>query len=507
MTTPSEPHPGNGNEGIVLTGRLHPWSWLFALFGFLKSFALPLLALLVFGGGRDQQWQFIGAIAGIALALGSVLQYFTYRYGVVDSDLVIRSGILHRNRRHIPLQRIRNVALHRSLLHRLFDVAEVRLESAGGQGAEATMRVLSLPAASELERLIRQGGQFHAEQSAETPDEPPLLALGTGDLIRLGLVSNRGMVVAAAGFATISQLAPNAFKGLTDRWVPVLFGRASAMHLGWLEWALAAVFGVVALLALLRLLSIVLAFVQYHGFELRTDGDRISLERGLLTRLRASAPSRRIQLWTRSESLLQRWLGRQSLAMETSSLGVRGQESTRILEHPAPIARPTQIDTIIGRLLPDADFDSLPWRPLHPGAWKRAVKPPLALTLFACVAAVIALGPLGLLLLGWIPVQFWLTRRDIHARAYALGPRLLAWRTGWLKRSLSFVEIAKLQGVQLLDNPFDRRRGMATLVVDTAGASPLSGCQRIHMRYLPEAEAQALYAEIGRRLAHSPLRW
>ena len=136
MTTPSE-LPAT-EEAAPLEGRLHPWSWLFALIAQLQSFALPLIALLVFGsrGNGDERWQFIGMLAGLVIVVVSVVQYFTYRYGVVGDDLVIREGILHRNRRNIPMQRIRNVSLQQNLLHRLFGVAEVRLESAGGHGAE-----------------------------------------------------------------------------------------------------------------------------------------------------------------------------------------------------------------------------------------------------------------------------------------------------------------------------------------------------------------------------------
>ena len=120
MTTPSE-LPAT-EEAAPLEGRLHPWSWLFALIAQLQSFALPLIALLVFGsrGNGDERWQFIGMLAGLVIVVVSVVQYFTYRYGVVGDDLVIREGILHRNRRNIPMQRIRNVSLQQNLLHRLF---------------------------------------------------------------------------------------------------------------------------------------------------------------------------------------------------------------------------------------------------------------------------------------------------------------------------------------------------------------------------------------------------
>ena len=128
--------------------RLHPWSWLFVLLQQLKQFIFPLIALLVFGARKSDDgdpWLAFAPVIGIAvLVVLAILQYFTYRYVIGRDGLTVREGLLHRSRREIPFSRIHNVVVHQSLLHRVFGVAEVRLESAGGQKPEAQMRVLGL---------------------------------------------------------------------------------------------------------------------------------------------------------------------------------------------------------------------------------------------------------------------------------------------------------------------------------------------------------------------------
>ena len=52
-TTPSDAAP------VALVGRLHPLSWLFVLLTQLRTVALPLIALVVFGSG--QGWELWGA--------------------------------------------------------------------------------------------------------------------------------------------------------------------------------------------------------------------------------------------------------------------------------------------------------------------------------------------------------------------------------------------------------------------------------------------------------------
>ena len=105
--------------------RLHPMSWLFVLVAHLRQFIVPLLALLVFG--QKDEYAFWPLIGVGLLALASIWRYFTYRYRLDSDSIVIRSGLLHRHLREVPFARIHNVALHQSVLHRMFDVAEVRL--------------------------------------------------------------------------------------------------------------------------------------------------------------------------------------------------------------------------------------------------------------------------------------------------------------------------------------------------------------------------------------------
>ena len=134
-----------------------------------QGFALPLIALLVFGRNEDS-WQWWGLVAVAVMTLAAVAQYFTYRFRIDADELVIRSGLFQRNVRYVPLARIQSVALHRNLLHQIVGVAEVRLESAvGGDEPEAQMRVLSLADAAALERLVEH------HRGASTPECPPVL--------------------------------------------------------------------------------------------------------------------------------------------------------------------------------------------------------------------------------------------------------------------------------------------------------------------------------------------
>lgn len=522
-TPPSPPEPAAAPgtpppEAAADERRLHPWSWLFVLLQQLRHFFVPLVALLFVGGGWGDSylaWPLVG-VAGLVAA--AVWQYFTYRYRVDEDRLVVREGVFERKVRQVPFARIHNVTLHQNLLHRAFGVAEVRLESAAGTKAEAEMRVLRMDEALALERLIRNRGTAPAEGSARPAgpgtgagtdagagDGRILLALPFPELVRLGLVSNRGMVVVAGASAVAWQALPDHM--LAN--VAVDYGRQALGYAGSaLDGTAARVLAVTVLaalaLALLRLLSVLLALTQYHGFRLLLQGRRLTVERGLLTRLRTSASRRRIQAWTLREGLLHRLLGRRSLDVDTAG-GAGEDGEQRSLRELAPIATPEACDALVRELLPGAAWPPVGWRMLHPRAWLRLALPGIVGCAVFAVAATWYSGPAGLLFLAWAPWAVFAARRHARFAGYALGPRIVAARAGWWSRHWRFAEIEKIQALRLEQSPLDRLTGMATLWLDTAAARPMS--PMLQLRHLPEAEARALHARLAAELSRMPLRW
>ncbi|WP_295924072.1 PH domain-containing protein [uncultured Xanthomonas sp.] len=498
--------------------RLHPWSWLFVLLQHLRHFLLPLLALLVFGsrdGHRDHADHLVMLAVCSGLVAVSLLRYLTYQYRIGHDSLSIRSGWLERSLREIPFARIHNVVVHQSLLHRLFGVAEVRLESAGGTKPEAQMRVLRLDQALALEQQIR-----HRAPAADTiaatdadaapaaaPDSELLLALPTAEVLRQGLISNRGMVVLLTAFGATYHLFPERMiSNAIEHYGRQLFGYATHLQLGWMAGAVTFAMMLATLLLLMRGLSMGLALVQYHGFRLSESERRLTVERGLLTRLRSSVARRRIQAWTLHESVLQRLLRRRSLHIDTAVIqSHHGHGHDHALTELAPLATPAACDALLQRLLPQVVWPPAHWHGIATRHWWRLSLPALLLVPLLCAGLWPTLGAwasLGLLWLPWSAFKSW---RQAQRMGYALDARYVAVRGGWWRRWWRLAELDKLQTLHLSRSPLDRCCGTATLWLDTAGAR--HGEPPLRMRLLPDAQARALYEQLGAALAQRRLRW
>jgi putative membrane protein len=466
--------------------------------GQLRTVALPLLALLIFGQGA--WWELIGAVAAGPLALYALAYSLRFRYRMGDGELVVTEGLLNRAERHVPFARIQNVVQRRNPLHRLLGVTELRLESAGGAEPEAVMNVIRVEEARRIEEALRGAGAFAEPAEARAS---PLLALGAGDLVRLGLTTNRGLVVLGALTALFWQFEPWERGALREvsRAAYQAFGAWNAAFASTLAKGATLVVMAATFLAALKLLSVGMAVVAFRGFRLERRGERIATEGGLLTRHAASAPRDKIQRLLFEETWLARRLGRRWLACDVAAGAPReGQDDRARLHWLAPIGTPEQIRTVAEEVAPGLTPEALAWRALHPRAWRRLFTP--AAILWSFVATVAALKAGAVAGLGWLVallLSYVAARGEARFAAYAFDGRRVAYRSGWLRRRWTLVRVDKGQAVRLSSSPFDRRHGMAAVELDTAGAAP--GAPRLLIPFLAEAEARGLVEQLRAGIA------
>lgn len=484
--------------------RLHRTSWLFALTGSVRQLIVPLVAILIFGRRDDDDWfgtPFIfAAFVGLML-LRAVWHQWTYRYGFGPRGLVIREGLIFRNVRQIEYARIENIDTEHGLLHRFLNVAEVRVQTSTGGKPEALISVLDQDAVQQMRQRVFADTRPVAAtaEAASAPPETPLLHLPPMELVRYGLIDNRGLILVAAGTGFLHEMGFfRVNRDVVYRWFESsalggLEGLGIAMQV-----ALALIVILAALLAV-RILSVVLALVTLHDFTLtRHDGD-LRVRYGLLTKIALTLRTRRIQAVHQSSSPLHRLFGRVSLNVDLAGDSGEGEQrnpermKTRWL---APVCPAAMAPALIASALPVFDPATTPdWQPLAPGARSRIFRRSALLFVLILAgpswwylqSAAVFVVPL-VVALAWVHAHLY-----VKNTRWALEREVLLFRSGWFTRRLTIVPRDRVQSLNVSTSPFDRRRHMASLSVDTAGGSARSA--GVQIRYLP--------ADVARRLAAS----
>lgn len=111
----------------------------------------------------------------VALSLGlSYLAWTKRRFAVTAESVDLHQGILFKQQRHARLVRIQAVDIVQPLIGRIFGMAQVKVESAGGQESNVVISYLKESEAQELrnEILARAAGVVDDEPAAGASDAP-----------------------------------------------------------------------------------------------------------------------------------------------------------------------------------------------------------------------------------------------------------------------------------------------------------------------------------------------
>jgi putative membrane protein len=493
----------------------------------LKGMLLPFGALLF--TTRRSRWDLMLMWFSVPLGGFSVWRYFTTSYELTGDELVIRTGLLSRNVRHIRYARVHNVETIQNPFHRLLRVAEVRVETAGSSEEEAKLSVLSRADADELRRRVLEGKRREQPVDAGTPaadvsatdvpavvdtspvpaiaaDSEVLVRLGWRDLLAFGLTQNRGGLVVGAMLGIIWEADfLNLEVGRPTRVIGGFFealwlegrdlGHPELSHVAFL------IGGVVSLLVLIRLFSLGWAIVQLYGFTLTRHGNELRSTRGLLTHVHSTIPVSRIQMVSVRQSPLMRACRRVEVRVQTAG---GDKNATPGREWLAPSLRLDAVDTLVSAVLPGVELSSLEWQPAHAHAGRRYRRLVLRVIVVPIAAAIIFF-PIPALVLAVPAVAFaWVwPRRHADALGHALLPDHVATRGGWLWKATSVARYAKVQAVTLDESPFDRRWAMADVSADTAGG----GSHRITIPCLATGDARSVYTHLCAKAASTTFRW
>jgi len=129
----------------------------------VKRLAVPVLGLLlvlaatgyllaVAGGGRLQV--VVAVLAALLLSrltLVPFLRWLGTSYVVTTRRVAVRSGVLSRSGRDVPLSRINDLTFSHSLLERLLGCGTLVVESAGERGAVV---LTAVPGVEQVQRTV-----------------------------------------------------------------------------------------------------------------------------------------------------------------------------------------------------------------------------------------------------------------------------------------------------------------------------------------------------------------
>ncbi|WP_244302980.1 PH domain-containing protein [Leucobacter coleopterorum] len=422
----------------------------------------------------------------LLIVLFSWVAWRFHTYRISDEAVEARSGVVFRNHRRAPLERIQSVNLQRPLLARVLGLTKIEVLTAG-QGGKVELAYLGHRDAKTVREQILQRAALKrdgvAPLNAQAVQVPPVVGY---DGYVYGAASDN-LTERAQTFAD-SDVDPEAFAANTLVRVPV--GRLiGSIALGWeAVIAVAIVVAIVVLGATLELAILVgiipmvivvfgIVFSQFNkgfNFTLSRSSDAVRTGAGLTATATETIPFGRIHAIEARQPLLWRpakwWKVRITLAGHSVAQG--GQNATQNVV--LPVGFEDDVLRVIDTLLPGVGDDAVEIEALRE-----------ALT--GSGRGYLGAGPRA----GWV---LWWGRKRAGMRVDGLetgdnlGNSTLRIRRGALTRSLSIMPIVRSQSIQLRRPLVHRMLGLASVQAHT-----VLGPVRMEMRGLALKDASVAF--------------
>lgn len=481
--------------------RLHPLTLLLRVGASLPALLVILFPILRNPGSTENVTSLVLAVMYGVFALPAiVLQYWRFSYRITPKQIVIQSGVLNRKNRSIPIERVQNIQIERNLVARILGLAKVKMETAGSSSTEGSLEYVHQDEARKIRQVVRsfQRGSQEADAEPETEDTAPTETLLDMPLRRV-LLSGAfrfSLLYLAVIFTVLELFNPEA---LIDR---VLRAR------GRMEWVSEVIFSHPALAILATVLTaiflgwvsgIAVHVARYYNFRLWLDGDKLRKRHGLFTVTEGTIPLEKVQALILRTNPFMRAFGWYELKVQTVGLDV-DEQGHRVI---APFAGGERILELARRVrsfeLPES-FGHVSRLTIR----RRFIRytAVFSILLFPIIyfwpADWLHLGGVGLpwwgfalvpFILGWAILQY-------QNHTYAAGEDGFYIRRGVLSHYLWILPVEKFHVFHATASIFQRRLGLKTLFVDTAGAATFAYPEVIDV---PAAEADAQFSTLYRR--------
>lgn len=432
----------------------------------------------------------------IALAMG-LASWWRYTFAIVGGELQVQQGVFAQQTLTVPLDRVQSVSIEQKLLHRIVNLVQVSLDTAGTSAAEFTIDAIDRDVAVALQSAAadyRRDSQAQAsvvDASGEATPPPPaapdkvLLQHDPSRIIKIALTQ--------MPFSGLAVLAPLfAFGEDIVGWFPGEPPEVDFSVGQWLLWFVPLAILAVVLVSVL--LNVIRVFLSDWNLTITQTEAGLRRDAGLLSTTSVASSLPRVQRFDVAQGVIQRLVG-----LHTTKLHSIGDADFTV-----PGCDVGQVENL--RELALDGSDGVP----HLG---RRVSP---LETFKATRNIsILMVPFGVgmsFVIGWWAVLFAVpilltyatTKRSARLRRWGIDEDAVANRGELFGWSSQEALLRKTNAVSVTQSLFERKRGLATVHVKLAGGILSGGTISIGMISHAEALAvrdRALYvAETDRRV-------
>lgn len=474
------------------------------------QYLAPLIAFLFAYEGKLISKVVFGVTAFILVTLGTAfVRYWFFRYLITDNSVLIRDGVINKTQLDIKFDRIQAISTQQNIVFRSLGLITLKLDTAGSAGQEGYLPAISSVLSDTLKERIRRDSPAKT-LPADMDDEASggagireLMQLGVRDMLRIGLSSNRALILLAFLAPVIQQ-----FDAAIEESVDEDTALAAAQGA---QSAVAGSMGLVAMIVIGFLLflvvaSIVGAFLRYHRFKLVAGNEVLRSTAGLLTHHEHSISLSKIQTLVATQNVMQLLFKRFRLQAKQASSGKTAHHASK--HFVVPLCEPAQLPELSHEVFGDefpgvelepraAAFQPIAKQYMRSRFILTGILPATAITvlMLALIGSVAVVIPLL-----WLPISAFVAWRQYKRYGVLVTPDGMALRRGFIGYRVTAFLHRKVQRISVTQTLLQRRKGLATLRFYLASGS-------VKIPYVDARLARELRDHVLYRIESNQMAW
>jgi putative membrane protein len=433
---------------------------------------VPLAIIFFIGKNKAATWTqyllyFVVGVAIVSMII-AIIAYFRFYFHIVDDELLVEKGILIKKKTSIPFDRIQTINIEQNIVHQVFRVVRVVVDTAGSEKTEFQFEALSEEMANSLRNLIlsrksamkksdTKNLQQHDEEAYEEEEVRTIMNIGVGQLIKIGITENHlksGALIFAFGWWIYDNLS-EAGVDVNDYGESIDLSPTTSIIL-----FLAVVFTVISIL-----ISLIRTVLMYFDLKFLRIGNGFRLTSGLLTKRNVAALDHKIQMVSFADNILKKILGYKDLLLkQASSIELANKKSIKI-----PGCLQEHIDLVTDSLYGKKSFDGIEYYEVDK---RYFIRKAIYIVVFGSIPMIVGIYFENLLM--WVGIAlvmiYLLLVSYINYRKtkYGFNHKMIVVKGGVFGDKTTLFPLYKLQSAALKQNLYQRRKDLATVVLYTA---------------------------------------
>ncbi|MFP7494995.1 PH domain-containing protein [Terribacillus saccharophilus] len=464
--------------------RMHPISIVLRMLKIIKDSIVPLVIAFI-AMLRDLTklfWWSPFALIGVVLLLSSLfafLYWYRFTYRMEQDELRIESGIFVRKKRYISKHRIHSVNTSANILHRLFGLVKLEVQTAGGgKEAEGVIPALSKEDAAGIQEFVKKREVDLNQDSIEDHEgkvHVPGRKLSFPRLLAAAATSGGTGIFFGFLFAIIQQVDNvvdvNIYSSLLD-W---LVGKS----------LLLAITFVIGSLAVTWMVAMIGTILKYCFFDINKQGNELFIQRGLLEKKEMTIPLHRIQAVKIEENIFRQPFGLLAVSAEIAG-GEAGKDDKSTSTILFPLLKKSELLGFLEEFLPDyiveSSFQKPPMRALL-----RYLFLPTAISIFITGVLIYFFDWYGLFALVLVALTIFFCILDHRDAGISWTEDMLTMRYRELTRVTVHAHRKKIQTFYESQHYFQSRKQLGTLQMAVASGGAAGSSFKV--KHLEEKDA------------------